>query len=131
MIFNCSFANWYFDDQPEISAALKAGAYDIYFRYDADREEIHYYGFLKADSGFPMVPKILYLPVCRNGIVGSSALAEDSVLATGVKPFYEFISDNEKKDSEDSVKRVYGDDFESLNALRGLSNSEYEKRNIS
>ena len=128
MIFNCSFANWYFDDQPEISAALKAGAYDIYFRYDADREEIHYYGFLKADSGLPMVPKLLYLPVCRNGIVGSSALAEDSLLATGVKPFYEFISNNEKKASEDSIKRVYGDDFESLNALRGLSNSEYEKR---
>ena len=104
--------------------ALNEGLYDLYFRYDKERETLSYYAFVKHDT--PSLPPILVVRLSPEGPLQDSYDQDYPYASSYVRGFLSYLFLHEKELSPEEVKELYGSEYEELDRLSKLDPASYK-----
>lgn len=104
--------------------ALNEGLYDLYFRYDKERETLSYYAFVKHDT--PSLPPILVVRLSPEGPLQDSYDQDYPYASSYVRGFLSYLFLHEKELSPEDVKELYGSEYEELDRLSKLDPASYK-----
>lgn len=106
----------------EVYDALKEGKYELYYRYEREKEHLTYFAYLKEKSELP--------PFIVASLNASGHLIHLSdgyyFRKSHVNALLLFLEEGEKKLSEETLKAYYGEDYPVLKRLSCLDLEEFQ-----
>ncbi len=104
--------------------ALCEGLYDLYFRYDRERETLSYYAFVKRDT--PSLPPVLVVRLSPEGPLQDSYDQDYPYASSYVRGFLTYLFLSERTLSDKEMEGLYGREYPELHRLSNLDPVAYK-----